>query len=128
MQLRDVRIALQAQYWISGTTSFGDRDSHKGRVVSLQLEQDYFTSLEQLQVLVSPSSTFMSLPQVQVSVTLDAWDPAFDHSLPRAIALPQVWHRIDEQSPLWRMRDLLHVHLDGLEVSALPLTWPRCSR
>lgn len=77
VQLRDIRIALQAQYWISGTTSFGDRDSHKGRVVSLQLEQDYFTSLEQL----------------------------------------QVWHRIDEQSPLWRMRDLLHVHLDGLEVS-----------
>ena len=77
VQLRDVRVQLQAQYWVAGTTAFGDRDSHKGRVVSLALEQDYFTTLEQL----------------------------------------QVWHRIDESSPLWRMRDSLMEHLDGLEVS-----------
>ena len=60
-----------------GSTAFGDRDSHKGRVVNLQLEQNYFTSLEQL----------------------------------------QVWHRLDETSPLYRMRHKLHLHLDGIEVS-----------
>ena len=75
--LRDVKVQMQAQYWISGATAFGDRDSHKGRVVNLQLEQNYFTTLEQL----------------------------------------QVWHKIDELSPLWRMRHKLHVHLDGVEVS-----------
>ena len=77
VQLRDVRVQMQAQYWISGSTAFGDRDSHKGRVVSLQLEQNYFTTLEQL----------------------------------------QVWHKLDESSPLFRMRHKLHVHLDGIEVS-----------
>lgn len=50
VQLRDVRVKMQAQYWIPGSTAFADRDSHKGRVVSLALEQDYFTTLEQLQV------------------------------------------------------------------------------
>ena len=68
---------MQAQYWISGATAFGDRDSHKGRVVNLQLEQNYFTTLEQL----------------------------------------QVWHKLDESSPLFRMRDKLHMHLDGIEIS-----------
>ena len=50
VQLRDVRVQVQAQYWVAGQTAFGDRDSHKGRVVTLKLEQDYFTTLEQLQV------------------------------------------------------------------------------
>ena len=77
VQLRDVRVHMQAQYWVAGATAFADRDSHMGRVVTLQLEQDYFTTLEQL----------------------------------------QVWHRIDERSPLWRMRDSLLTHLYGLEVS-----------
>ena len=82
VQLRDVRVQMQAQYWISGSTAFGDRDSHKGRVVSLQLEQNYFTTLEQL----------------------------------------QVWHKLDESSPLFRMRHKLHVHLDGVEVRHTRLT------
>ena len=77
VQLRDVRVHVQAQWWNAGTTAFGDRDSHKGRVASLALEQSYFTNLEQL----------------------------------------QVWHRIDESSPLWRMRDNLKHVLDGIEVS-----------
>ena len=77
VQLRDVRVAMQAQYWISGSTAFGDRDSHKGRGVNLKLEQNYFTALEQL----------------------------------------QVWHKLDESSPLFRMRHRLHQHLDGVEVS-----------
>ena len=34
MQLRDIKVQLQAQYWVSGATAFGDRDSHKGRVVT----------------------------------------------------------------------------------------------
>jgi hypothetical protein len=50
VELRDVRVKMQAQYWVAGSTAFGDRDSHKGRVVNLELEQDYFTTLEQLQV------------------------------------------------------------------------------
>jgi hypothetical protein len=50
VQLRDVRIQVQAQWWHAGTTAFGDRDHHKGRVASLTLEQAYFTTLEQLQV------------------------------------------------------------------------------
>ena len=54
VQLRDVRVQMQAQYWISGSTAFGDRDSHKGRVVNLSLEQNYFTTLEQLQVWQQP--------------------------------------------------------------------------
>jgi len=77
VQLRDVRVQMQAQYWVDGHTAFGDRDSHKGRVVNLALEQNYFTTLEQL----------------------------------------QVWHPINHDSPLWRMRDSLHDHLDGVEVS-----------
>ena len=77
VQLRDVRVQLQAQYWIAGTVAFGDRDSHKGRVCTLELEQSYFTTLEQL----------------------------------------QVWHRIDEKSPLWRMRDSLDKYIDSFEVS-----------
>lgn len=77
VQLRDVRVAMQAQYWVAGSTAFGDRDSHKGRVVNLTLEQNYFTTLEQL----------------------------------------QVWHAINEDSPLYKMRDCLHEHLDGIEVS-----------
>ena len=77
VQLRDVRVQMQAQYWVAGQTAFGDRDSHKGRVVSLTLEQAYFTTLEQL----------------------------------------QVWHMINEESPLWRMRDCLREHVDGIEVS-----------
>ena len=77
VQLRDVRVQMQAQYWVHGSTAFGDRDSHKGRVVSLELEQNYFTTLEQL----------------------------------------QCWHRIDEESPLWKMRKHLSQHLDGIEVS-----------
>ena len=77
VQLRDVHVRVQAQYWVAGATAFGDRDSHKGRVVDMKLEQSYFTTLEQL----------------------------------------QVWHRLDESSPLWRMRDSLQLHLDGLEVS-----------
>ena len=77
VQLRDVRVQMQAQYWISGSTAFGDRDSHKGRVVNLKLEQNYFTTLEQL----------------------------------------QVWHKLDESSPLFRMRHRLHQHLDGIEVT-----------
>lgn len=48
--LRDVHVQMQAQYWVDGSTAFGDRDSHKGRVVNLALEQNYFTTLEQLQV------------------------------------------------------------------------------
>jgi len=77
VQLRDVRVQMQAQYWVDGHTAFGDRDSHKGRVVNLGLEQNYFTTLEQL----------------------------------------QVWHQINEISPLWRMRDSLDEHIGGLEVS-----------
>jgi len=72
-----VRVQMQAQFWIAGDLAFGDRDHHKGRVVSLSLEQDYFTSLEQL----------------------------------------QVWHRMDESSPLWPMRNDIGRHLDGVEVS-----------
>jgi len=77
VQLRHIRVQVQAQWWNAGQTAFGDRDHHKGRVASLKLEQDYFTTLEQL----------------------------------------QVWHRLDETSPLWRMRDSLAQHLDGVEVS-----------
>ena len=77
VQLRDVRVNMQAQYWVAGATAFGDRDSHKGRVCNLELEQSYFTTLEQL----------------------------------------QVWHRIDEKSPLWRMRDSLDKYIDSFEVS-----------
>ena len=76
VQLRDVHVQMQAQYWVAGSTEFGDRDSHKGRVVNLQLEQNYFTTLEQL----------------------------------------QVWHALDEKSPLYKMRRKLHEHLDGIEV------------
>jgi len=77
VKLRDVRVKMQAQFWLPGDSAFGDRDHHKGRVVSLSLEQDYFTTLEQL----------------------------------------QVWHRVDESSPLWRLRDDIGEHLDGVEVS-----------
>ena len=56
VQLRDVRVQMQAQYWISGATAFGDRDSHKGRVVNLQLEQNYFTTLEQACAVSRPST------------------------------------------------------------------------
>ena len=77
VKLKDVRVQMQAQFWLAGDLAFGDRDHHKGRVVSLSLEQDYFTTLEQL----------------------------------------QVWHRLDESSPLWRMRDNISVQLDGVEVS-----------
>lgn len=77
IQLRDVRVKAQVQWWSAGTTAFGDRDHHKGRVANLKLEQDYFTTLEQL----------------------------------------QVWHRVDESSPLWRMRDSLDRVVDGIEVS-----------
>jgi len=49
LQLRDVRVQMQAQY-VEGNMDLGDRDSHKGRVVNLALEQNYFTTLEQLQV------------------------------------------------------------------------------
>lgn len=28
-----------------------------------------------------------------------------------------MWHRIDEKSPLWRMRDTLKSHVDGLEIT-----------
>ena len=31
----------------------------------------------------------------------------------------QVWHKLDESSPLWKMRDSLTDHLDGVEVSVL---------
>ena len=29
----------------------------------------------------------------------------------------QVWHRLDESSPLWKMREHLGEHLDGVDVS-----------
>ena len=77
VQLRDVHVQLQAQYWVAGATAFADRDSHKGRECTLELEQSYFTTLEQL----------------------------------------QVWHRLDERSPLWRMRDSLEIYIDSLEIS-----------
>ena len=63
VQLRDVRVQMQAQYWISGSTAFGDRDSHKGRVVNLQLEQNYFTTLEQLQVMQRQQHTIQQKQQ-----------------------------------------------------------------
>ena len=28
-----------------------------------------------------------------------------------------MWHRLDERSPLYRMRHRLHEHLDGVEVT-----------
>lgn len=30
--------------------------------------------------------------------------------------MTQVWHKLDERSPLYKLRDKLHVHLDGIEV------------
>ena len=29
----------------------------------------------------------------------------------------QVWHKIDESSPLYRLRSKLHMYIDGIEVS-----------
>lgn len=47
--LRDVHVRCQAALWRSGGDgSFNDRN--KGRVETLKLEQDYFTSIEQLQL------------------------------------------------------------------------------
>ena len=79
VQMRNVHVRMQAQYWHAGKNHSGlqGREHHKGRVVSLTLEQDYFTTIEQL----------------------------------------QVWHRLDENSPLWKMREHLGDHLDGVEVS-----------
>lgn len=83
VQLRDVQLHVQGQ-WVEATvqgptTSNGvaDRDHHRGCVGTLKLEQDKFTTLEQL----------------------------------------QVWHKLDEASPLWAIRDDLEHALDGVEVS-----------
>lgn len=79
VQMRNVHVRMEAQYWHAGKNrrGLGGREHHKGRVVSLSLEQDLFTTIEQL----------------------------------------QVWHRLDEHSPLWKMREHLGDHLDGVEVS-----------
>ena len=84
VQLRDIKVQMQAQYWHAAKNgnsnrALGGRDHHKGRVVSLPLEQDSYTTLEQL----------------------------------------QVWHRLDEHSPLWKMRDRLGGDAAGIE------PWPQ---
>ena len=74
--LRDVHMKCQATLWRSGGDgSFDDRN--KGAVESLALEQDYFTSIEQI----------------------------------------QLYHKFDEKSPLFSMRDSLRHQVDGIDVA-----------
>jgi len=76
-QLRDVHVHLMAQWWHPSDGDFGDSDSHKGHVGTLNLEHDHFTTLEQL----------------------------------------QVWHKLDQSSPLFPILQNIDVYLDGIEVS-----------
>jgi len=76
-QLRDIHIHVQAQWWHAKDSAFSDRDSHKGRLGTLSLEHEHFTTLEQL----------------------------------------QVWHKLDENSPLWGIESHLETYLDGIEVT-----------
>lgn len=77
VELRDISIHMQGQWKDRDEEALADRDHHRGRVGTLRLEQDKFTTLEQL----------------------------------------QVWHKLDESSPLWHIRDELSTNLDGIEVS-----------
>lgn len=105
VQMRSVNVRMQAQYWHAGKNHGGlvGREHHKGRVVSLNLEQDYFTAIEQLQVC-------------GISITWHGSPYRGTDTLTRTFAR-QVWHRVDEHSPLWNMREHLGDHLDGVEVS-----------
>lgn len=73
--LRDVSVKCQATLWRSGGDgSFNDRQ--KGMVESLTLEQDYFTSIEQI----------------------------------------QLYHKIDEKSPLYALRESLRHQVECIDV------------
>lgn len=73
--LSDVHVKLQATLWLGGGDG-GLDDPRKGKIVTLQLDQEYFVHLEQI----------------------------------------QLYHLLDQNSPLYEMRQTIYHQLDGLDV------------